>query len=327
MKIAVLGATGMLGHHAACAVLDAGYQLVVVYRNPDTLKRLAHLKFEARRADLGDSESLEKAFLGLDGVINAAAYYPVEPRPWQEDVTLALAQNENFYRAAEASNVAKLVYLGGAIALPKRTDGMVADGTERYSETPRSSNGYLQSKWAMDEQALAWAKRGLNVCIGIPAMSFGEYDSGTTTGQFVSGIASGKLKSYVQGKRNVVYAGDAGRGLVQAVERGVKGARYLLTGSNTNMAELTALIAAKAKVDPPKPVPLIAAKFLSHVQKLRWRLLDGPVPQISDTAIAVMSAGQHLDGGRSQMIGYAPKVGLDETIDRALRWARAEGQC
>jgi hypothetical protein len=32
----------------------------------------------------------------------------------------------------------------------------------------------------MDEQALGWAKRGLHVSIAIPAMSFGEFDPGTT---------------------------------------------------------------------------------------------------------------------------------------------------
>ena len=47
----------------------------------------------------------------------------------------------------------------------------------------------------------------------------------------------------------------------------------------------------------------------------------------SDTAIAVMSAGQHLDGSRSHAIGYAPRVSLEETVDRALRWFKAQGMC
>lgn len=327
MRIAVLGATGMLGRHAAQAVLDVGHQLTVIYRNAASLKRLGDLAFEPRQADLGDRSALTQAFAGLDGVIHAAAYYPGAPRPWRDEVAVALAQNQNVYDAAASAAVPRLVYLGGAIALPKRADGQLADGSERYAAEPPNKNPYLQVKWAMDEQALQKAAQGLPVVIGIPAMTFGEHDTGTTTGQLITGIARGELGRYVRGERNVVYAGDAGRGLVLALESGKPGERYLLTGANTNMDELTALIARTAGVAPPKPVPLAAARLLGSLQKLRYRVAGGELPVISDTAIAVMSAGQHLSGARSQVIGYAPQVGLEETVARAYRWAKAQGMC
>lgn len=326
MRIAVLGATGMLGRHTAQAVVDAGHKLTVIFRNPDSLKRVSGLPFDSCQADLNDAAALAKAFTGLDGVINAAAYYPTEPRPWRDDAAQALKQTENFYKAAESAKLIRIVYLGSEIALPKRSDGSPADGSERYGLQPVSGNGYLQSKWAMDEQALTWAQRGLPVVIGIPSMSFGEHDPGATTGRLVAGIASGKIRRYVRGDCNVVYAGDAGRGLVRALEVGVRGQRYLLTGTNTNMDELTRLIAAKARVAPPNAAPLFAAKLVGQLQKARWRWFGGPVPPISDTVIALMSAGQHLDGSSAKAIGYEPKVGLEETIERALRWARAQGQ-
>jgi dihydroflavonol-4-reductase len=66
---------------------------------------------------------------------------------------------------------------------------------------------------------------------------------------------------------------------------------------------------------------------LGTLQKLRYRVAGGDLPVISDTAIAVMSAGQHLSGVRSQAIGYAPGVGLEETVARAHRWFKAQGMC
>ena len=36
MRIAIVGATGMLGHHTAVAALRAGHEVIVVYRNPRT---------------------------------------------------------------------------------------------------------------------------------------------------------------------------------------------------------------------------------------------------------------------------------------------------
>jgi dihydroflavonol-4-reductase len=328
MHIAVIGATGMLGRHAAQAVVDAGHKLTVVYRNPASLSRLQGLaNFDARQADLNDRAALARAFAGLDGVINAAAYYPTEPRPWQDDVKAATVQAESFYAAAEAAKLPRIVYLGGAIVLPLRSDGKAADGTERYASTPSSTNPYLRAKWAMDELALNKAAQGLPVVVAIPSMSFGEFDPGVTTGRFIHGIASGQVQKYVDGKRNVVYAGDAGRGLVLALERGVVGQRYLLTGSNTTMAELTQMIAQQAGVAAPRAVPLAAAMWLGRWQNARWRWLKGPLPEISDTAIAVMSAGQHLDGSRSQMLGYAPQVDLHDTVARSLAWFKQQGMC
>jgi dihydroflavonol-4-reductase len=328
MQIAVIGATGMLGRHAAQAVLNAGHRLVVIYRNPASLHRLSGLpQLEPRQADLTDRAALTRALIGVDGVINAAAYYPSEPKPWQEDVKAATEQAENFYVAAESARVARIVYLGGAIALPLRPDSAPADGTERYASAPASTNPYLRAKWAMDELALQKAGRGHPVVIAIPSMSFGEHDPGVTTGRFIHGIASGQVKQYVNGKRNVVYAGDAGRGLVLALERGLRGQRYLLTGSNTSMQELTGLIAQQAGMAPPRAVPLLAALALGRWQKARWRWFKGPLPEVSDTAIAVMSAGQHLDGSRSKAIGYEPQSGLPDTVARALAWFKHQRMC
>jgi len=327
MRIAILGATGMLGHHAARAVLDDGHQLVVLYRNPASLARLADLRYEGRQAELADRVALTRALHGVDGVINAAAPYPSAPRPWREEVIAATQQMQVFYHAVDDAKVARIVYVGAAIALPRRPDAKPADGSERYLGEPASHNPYLQMKWAMDEQALHLAAKGLPVVIGIPAMSFGEHDYGPTTGQLITGIAKGSLTRYVRGERNVVAASDAGRGLVLALLRGTPGQRYLLTGHNTDMDKLTALIARLAKVPAPKPAPLALARASGRAQAWRYRAFGGALPTISDTAIAVMSAGQHLDGSRSLAIGYAPRVSLEDTVERALRWFKAQRMC
>jgi len=327
MRIAIIGATGMLGQHAALAALAAGHDLRLTYRKEAALARLGDIPYERAPADLGDRAALTRALQGVDGVINAAAYYPTVPRPWREEVATARAQLENFYAAAEAAKVGRILYLGGAIALPRRKDGRPADGSERYAGEPPNRNPYVQVKWAMDELTLQKATAGLPVVIGVPSMTFGEYDWGPSTGQFITGIASGKLKKYVRGRRNVVYAGDAGRGLVQALERGQPGRRYLLTGVNTDMDEVTATIARLAGVAAPTPAPLVVATAMSRLQNWRYRRFGGALPTISETAIAVMSAGQHLDGAGAQAIGYAPSVGLEEAVSRALHWFRAQGMC
>lgn len=326
MRIAIIGATGMLGHHTAAAAVQAGHELTVVHRASTALDRLQPLRFRAVVADLNDRASLSKALAAVDAVINCAGYYPTVPRDRREDVRLGLAQMENFYAACEGKSLSKIVYLGGAIALRKNPSGEPGDETLDYPGEPESKNPYVQVKWAMDRQAREKARAGLPVVIGIPSMTFGEHDYGPTTGRLIVEIAKGTLPGYVRGKRNVIYAGDAGRGLVRVCEAGRAGERYLLTGTNIGMDELVAKIAAIAHAPVPKPIPLPVASLVSGMQTLRYRYLKGPLPKVDATAIAVMSAGQFLSGAKaSTELGFKSGISLTETISRALHWFKQAG--
>ncbi|HEY1077471.1 MAG TPA: NAD-dependent epimerase/dehydratase family protein, partial [Fontimonas sp.] len=278
MKMAVMGATGMLGRHTLEALLAAGHQGVAYYRSEAGRERLDGLDVECVRADLSEPASLPAALRGVDVLINAAAYYPTVPRPWQAEVETATRLADNLYHAAAEAGIARVVYVGGSIALPRRSDGQPARGDERYAEPPRNRNPYLQVKWALDELALQHAARGLPVSIAIPSMTFGEYDYGPTTGQIIVGIASGRYRNYVPGRRNIVAASDAGRGIVQVAERGASGQRYLLTGVNSDMGELTALIARLSGQAQPRPISLTVAQAVATLQKWRYLYLNGALP-------------------------------------------------
>jgi dihydroflavonol-4-reductase len=316
----------MLGHHTAEAAVKAGHELTVVHRASTSLERLKPLRFRAAAADLNDRASLGKALDSVDAVINCAGYYPTVPRPWREDVRLGLAQMDNFYAACEGKKLSKIVYLGGAIALRKHPLGEPGDETLDYPGEPDNKNPYVQVKWAMDHQAREKARAGLPVVIGIPSMTFGEHDHGPTTGRLIVEVARGTLPGYVRGRRNVIYAGDAGRGLVKVCEAGRPGERYLLTGTNITMDELMAKIAAIAGTTAPKAIPLPVAKLVSAIQTLRYQYLKGPLPKVDATAIAVMSAGQFLSGAKAEReLGFKSAVSLDEAITRALAWFREAG--
>ena len=107
MRIGILGATGMLGHHAALAAQAGGHDVVVLHRANSRLDYLRGLHYQGRIADLDDAKSLQQALRGLDGVINAAAYYPTTPRPWREEVSRATTQMEAFYRACGEAQVGR----------------------------------------------------------------------------------------------------------------------------------------------------------------------------------------------------------------------------
>lgn len=329
MKIAVIGATGMLGCHIAHAVIDSGHSLVVIHRTSSKLDKLYGLPFTSRIASLEGEAGLVKALAGVDAVIHAAAYYPTVPRSWKVDLKRARAQMGQFLSAckqAHAVRPLRVVYVGAAIALQRGVKGAPGCETNSYSTQPRDKNNYLQVKWAMDAMALQAAAEGLPVVVGIPTMSFGEHDDAKTTGRLLLEIARGTLPGYLQGERNVVYAGDAARGLVLCAEKGRSGERYLITGRNTTMDDLVRMISAQAGQPIPKVIPLRVARIVAALGSIKYRLFRGSVPKLTHSAVAVMASGQFMDGSKAQQVlGYAPRVSLAETIERSLNWFRSQG--
>jgi dihydroflavonol-4-reductase len=313
MRIVIIGASGMLGRHCVHAALDAGHEVVATARNVASLEDLAGLGVTVRNADLDDQTSLR-------------AYYPTLPRPWRDEVAHARGQMETFYAACAERPLQKIVYLGAAIALPKRADGEPANEMSDHAAEPKDKNPYLQVKWVLDRLARAKAADGLPVVVGIPTMSFGEYDVGRSTGRLVLEMANGTLPGYIEGKRNVLYAGDAGRGLVRCAAAGAPGQRYLLAGENLTVTELMEKIAIATGRPLPKRIPLTAAKMVSAIQGFKYDRLGGPVPTISSSAIAVMASGQFIDGSKAVAeLGFQPRTSVDESIGRALQWLVARG--
>jgi nucleoside-diphosphate-sugar epimerase len=326
MKIGIVGATGMIGHHVARAVMNSGHELFVIHRESSDLGRIRDLSFVSAIGDLDDCTALTHALSGIDAVINCAGYYPTVPRAWREDVKTGMQQMQNFYQACARSDLQKIVYVGATIALQKHPEGKPGHAELEYPTRPEVKNPYLQVKWAMDKLAIDKAKEGLPVVIAIPSMTFGEFDYGPTTGRLVMDIANRTLPAYVRGDRNIIYAGDAGRGLLLACEKGKVGERYLLTGRNISMDELIRLIASLVEVTPPKAIPLALAKVACRIQEIRYKVFGGDLPKLSSTAIAVLSAGQFLDGSKAEkQLGFRSSVSLEESIHRTVSWFREVG--
>jgi len=325
MRIAVIGGTGLLGQHTVRTAVRNGYETVVIHRSGSRLERIKDLDCRTLEADLNDCDALTEALRTVDGVINCAGYYPGEPLPIEEEVHKASSQMKSFCRAAQESGCNKIVYVGAASTLKKSPTGDPGDETLINETRPKNNNPFVQVKWAMEQIALDYVKKGLPLVIGVPSMAFGEYDYGPTAGRLIVGIANRSIPGYIYGRRNVLYAGDVGRGLIRCFEKGQSGQRYLLVGENMTTDKLVALIAQKADVRVPKRVPRIVAQAVAGYQKMRHQF-GGPVPTITSTAIKVLAGGQFLDGTKAlNEFDFRSFVSVEEAIERAITWFKENG--
>lgn len=325
MKIAVIGATGLIGQHVARAVVARGDTLRVVHRAGSKLQSLDVLPFETAEADLDDRAALSRALAGADAVIHCAGYYPRHFNQTEEELATAQRQMLNFCEAAMASGCIKAVYVSAASVLNKPPEAPLADETMRFAREPSRDNPFRLIKWHQERIAEEYVARGLPLVFAIPSMVFGEYDHGPTAGRIIVGIANGTLRHFVACRRNVIAGADLAEGLLRCVDAGHPGERYLLAGSNIAFGELVGKIAAAARVAPPKQVPLVVARAMAGLQALRYRL-TGKVPSLKSTEIAMIVAGKFLDTSKAaRELGFEARIPVDEAIGRALRWFIANG--
>lgn len=106
----VTGATGYIGGRLVPQLLDRGYAVRALARNPDKLDDAPWRdRVDVARGDLADEESLRAAFDGIDVV-----YYLVHSMGTSPDFVEAEARSaRNVVSAARAAGVKRLVYLGG----------------------------------------------------------------------------------------------------------------------------------------------------------------------------------------------------------------------
>lgn len=122
MKIAVVGGTGFLGRHIVRGLLDAGHDVTVVGRHPDSVARIPLLSgATAARGDVTDPASLTGAFEGCDAVVMSVTFpnYPMElPRKGLTFDRYEAKGSEILLAEARRSNVPRFLFISGAGADP-----------------------------------------------------------------------------------------------------------------------------------------------------------------------------------------------------------------
>ncbi|MGI9157215.1 MAG: NAD-dependent epimerase/dehydratase family protein [Marmoricola sp.] len=114
MKVAVTGATGVLGRGAVQALVDAGHQVVANARNERGAMWLRRSGADPRSADVFDTDSLVLLFQDCDAVVNLATRIPVgysaaRPGAWRTNDRLRTRGVDNVTAAARRAGVRRVV--------------------------------------------------------------------------------------------------------------------------------------------------------------------------------------------------------------------------
>ncbi len=327
----IIGATGMIGAHAVRACLRHGICVRALVRPHSNRRNLNGLDIETACGDLADAPSLHDALTGCDLLIHAAAPYPT--RHFGKASLLSLArQSQAKFLGVASRSLKRIVYVSSVttIGIPAGSDGRPAPQARPARESDdqfpiRDSSPYFAVKLTMEEMALKAARDGLPVVVVNPTFCVDELDSHQTTAQLMIPLARKQIPAYTPGHLNAVATRDVGEGIVLAAHRGQVGQRYILGGENMTSREFLARCARIAGVPAPRlAIPFPVAETLSMLTEV-FAYLTRTRPLFPMTGIRMMKHSQAYDLARArEELGYEP-TSVDEAVQRAYDWYRAQG--
>jgi dihydroflavonol-4-reductase len=209
----------------------------------------------------------------------------------------------------------------------------IAPGRELSTEaTPFNQytlgNHYVLTKYLSQQEALGFARNGLDLVVVNPAFPFGPRDIvPTPTGQMIVDILKGKNRFCFDGGLNVVDVRDVARGHVLAARRGRTGERYILGNSNLTLHELMLLVYRAAGIPPGRIVRVpVALARLGAAGMTLWANRVSHRPPVSSPPEIDYSA-QYLFFDTSKArgeLGLRPRP-VEESIAEAISFFRANG--
>jgi dihydroflavonol-4-reductase len=325
MRVAVTGATGLVGANVVRALLADGNDVRVGVRATSKTLALDGLPVERVSFDLGDRAALERAFAGCDAVIHAAASVWVGLTGREETHLTNVGGTENVCAAAANAGVRRLVYVGTVSANGVRADNRPADEDVAYN-LEFLGCAYAATKHAAQLVVDRYAADGLDAVTVCPTYMFGPWDTRPSSGTMILEVASGKARAAPPGVNDFVDVRDVATGVVAALHRGQRGRRYILGGVPMSYFDAWTRIARVVGAGGPwfvAPAPVVrAAGALGGV----WTRISGREPEINPIAVrwSVMP-NFWFDSSRAKAeLGY-PETDVDRAISDAWQWFGEHG--
>ncbi len=329
MKAAVTGASGHIGSALVRELLARGHAVRVLVRR-DT-RGLEGLPVERVDGDLGDGESLRRAFSGADVVFHAAGLISVEKSDAARLFETNVEGTQHVIAACRGCGVRRLVHFSSVEALSQGQSGPAAHeapgAPEDWPLVDGSSRDPYAASKAEGERAVRQAiDGGLDAVILYPTAVIGPFDfKPSMLGRAVLALARGEFPALVPGGFDWVDVRDVAQAAVTAAERASRGSRYLLGGRTASLVELAGLVCAAAGARlPALVVPTALGLAWAPIAAAAARLSGTPALFTSYTLRTLAGSRQVSHDRAARDLCYQPRD-LRQTVGDTCRWFAESG--
>jgi dihydroflavonol-4-reductase len=237
----VTGGNGFIGSVVVGKLAEAGWTVRCLLRPRSDTTRIEAWPWERVEGDLRDLASLRRGVDGCDAVVHLASLssWADIHSPLMEEVVVGGTRNL-LAAAEELASRPRVVFVSSILAVNGSARPRVFDESAAYTLTGKGLT-YSHCKRAAEALCREASGRGLPVVIVNPAEVYGPNDTGLVTSGTLIDFCKARAVLVCRGGIGVVHVEDAAEGVVRALEHGVPGERYILSGGNLTVRELAGL--------------------------------------------------------------------------------------
>ncbi|TXI89975.1 MAG: NAD-dependent epimerase/dehydratase family protein, partial [Chryseobacterium sp.] len=261
-KVCVTGATGLLGTNVILKLLQNGYSVTALVRQKSSWLGEENENLKLVEADLLCDISVY--LTDINCIIHVAAETRQNLIRYDEYRKVNYEAVVNLFTHAELMGVKKFLFVSTANTLGFGNTAFL--GSEKAPQIyPFTHSLYAQSKLEAEEYLLKNSKN-TDVIIVNPTFMIGAYDSKPSSGKIIFWVWKKKLIFYPKGGKNFVHVEDAANGVVNAVEKGKNGEKYLLANENLSYREFFKKVNRITRQNPIMiPIPNKLLSFLGLI--------------------------------------------------------------
>lgn len=321
MKVFLTGITGFIGGELAKELLEMGYEVNALARNPKDLS-WSHPNLRLFKGDVNDSASVDSAISGCVYAYHLASYakpYENVPGTYRK---VNIEGTRIVLQKALENYLQKVVVTSSVGVLGPCQNGKPI--TESQKRHTGFFNEYEASKAGAEEVCAEFVKKGLDVSIVLPSRVFGPgeaTDSNAGT-MLIRKYVDGTWR-FIPGKGgsvgNYAYIRDVVQGHILAMQKGKNGERYILAGENLSFNDFFEEVRQSSGIDrlmiKMPTTMMFAAVFFIRA----WSKMQGKQPKVDNNWVYryFYDWGLSCEKARNEL-GYRPtpfRTALRETLD------------
>jgi nucleoside-diphosphate-sugar epimerase len=319
--IAITGVGGFIGLRLAERALERGLAVRGMDLSPKAAARAESLGVATVVGDIGDAEAARRMCEGADAVVHTAAVVR-EDGPWDLYRRVHVVGTETVARAAREAGARRFVHLSSVMVYGFHyPDGVAEEGPFRGDGNP-----YCTTKIESEEAVLTF-QGDLDVVILRPGDVYGP-GSMPWVVRPVELIRS-RFMILPTGRNrcmNPVYVDDLVDAIFLALETEHVGEAFNITdGDVVEYGDYMGRLATMTKAKLPMRLPLPVLRVLFAVTERAYLAVGREPPARAQALNYLIRPGAYSIDKARRLLGFAPKVNLDEGMRRVEAWLRREG--
>ncbi len=324
--VLVTGATGFVGSALCRKLCDLDYDVIAFHRYSSTIDQIEKLPLRRMIGDLLEDGALENVFSQKPDIVIHLAAQHVSGRNASRLLDVNVGGTRRILQASFNSSVKRVIFMSSALTMGTaepaadfKSEPMPVTESHQWNNQ-LASWPFARSKH-LAEQEIQWASAyGLDVVTLNPMTITGAGDHYRKLTSLIARYQRTPPAYSIAGGINLIDVQDVVQGIVNAIQYGEKGKRYLLGGTNLSYSELFRILSEMTGAELPG---------MQLPSGLSNRLFDFKIKNLdffstgSDGTDLLQLAGKYLyfDGRNSRLaLRLSPPRDIRQSIKETLEW-------